>query len=192
MSSTAFPSQPMMRLDEATSLAAAQRPLQLQHTVPPPINHSTMVETQDQSLERQDMLALQQAHSVIQRRRQQSQPAVIRYQALCRRSICLQPMSSTNSALRVHLNPLRAWSRFRTSRFLAGDVPPPATLLLFAVGDFFATRVFDLEGQTLINELADYQPCTLDQWSALSALASREQLVSLCEDLAASGLICFS
>ena len=69
---------------------------------------------------------------------------------------------------------------------------PPATVLLFAVGDRFAARVFELEGQTLINELADYQPCTLEQWSKLSALADLDQLVSLCKTLSESGLICFS
>ena len=94
--------------------------------------------------------------------------------------------------MRLHLNPLRAWCRLRTSHFLVGELPPPVTILLFAVGDVFATRVFELEGQTLINELADYQPCTLNQWSELSALADRDQLVSLCQDLSDSGLICFS
>jgi len=151
-----------------------------------------MVPTQDLSLQRQDMLALRQARGAIQQRWQRYQPAVIRYQALSRRSTCQRPFARTNATLRVHLNPLRAWCRLRSTLFLVDDVPPPATVLLFAVGDLFATRVFDLEGQTLINELADYQPCTLDQWSALSALASRDQLLALCEDLSASGLVCFS
>ncbi len=151
-----------------------------------------MLETQDLTLELQDLVDLQRARSVIQRRRQECQPAVRRYRALCERAKGKPPLFDENPTLRVHLNPLRAWCRLRTSYFLVGDVPPPATVLLFAVGDRFAARVFELEGQTLINELADYQPCTLDQWSELSALADRDQLVDLCKILSDSGLICFS
>jgi hypothetical protein len=151
-----------------------------------------MVETQDSALERDDTLALEQAHSAIQHRQQQSQPAVRRYRALCEQSIGERRLWQTGLAVQVHLNPQRAWCRLRTSKFLAGDVRPPAAVLLFAVEDDFAIKVFDLETQTLINELADYQPCTLDQWSALSALATRDQLVALCQDLTESGLVCFS
>lgn len=194
MSSTAIPCHPFGGLDEATSLAAAQRQLRwdLAHATPLPIKNGTMVEIPDVSLERQDMMALQRAQLAIQRRWHQCQPAVCRYQALCQRSFGEQLISKRTSAMRVHLNPLRAWCRLRTSKFLADDVTPPATVLLFAVGDAFATRVFELEGQTLINELADYQPCTLDQWSQLSALANRVQLVGLCKNLHESGLVCFS
>jgi len=152
----------------------------------------TMLESHDLTLELQDMVDLQRARSVIQMRWQQCQRAVRRYRAKCRQADGKRPMFEETPTLRVHLNPLRAWCRLRTSYFLVGDVPPPATVLLFAVGNRFAARVFELEGQTLINELADYQPCTLDQWSELSALADHDELVSLCKILSDSGLICFS
>ncbi|MDP6553354.1 MAG: hypothetical protein QGG71_01735 [Pirellulaceae bacterium] len=192
MSSIAFPRHLCVNLDEATSLAALQRRPHFAHSAPERLKNNIMLETRDLSLERQDMVDLQRAHSVIQRRWQQGQPSVRRYQALCQRSNSERPLFEENSAIRIYLNPLRAWCRLQTSLFLDDDVPPPATILLFAVGDLFASRVFELEGQTLVNELADYQPCTLDQWSKLSALADRDQLVSLCQDLSDSGLICFS
>lgn len=194
MSSTAIPSHPFVGPDEATSLAASQRQLHLDlvQAIPSQINNGNTVEPHHVSLERQDMIALQRAHLAIQRRWQQCQSTVCRYQALCQRSIGEHLISKRDSAMRVHLNPLRAWCRLRTTKFLACDVTPPATVLLFAVGDVFATRVFELEGQTLINELADYQPCTLDQWSTLSALANRVQLTALCKDLCETGLICVS
>lgn len=192
MSSTAFSRHPFVSLDEATSLAASLRRLHLPHSAPVRLENKIMRETQCLSHERQDRVDLQRARSVIERRWHQSQPSVRRFQAMCLRSNGRRPLFDEHPAIRVHLNPLRAWCRLRTSQFLVGDVPPPATILLFAVGDEFATRVFELEGQTLINELTDYQPCTLDQWSELSALADRDQLVSLCQDLSDSGLICFS
>jgi len=144
------------------------------------------------SLERQDKAELQRARQAIERRWQQSQPAVVRFQEMCRQSNLATRLPRDYGSARVHLNPLRAWCRLRTSAYLIDNVAPPATILLFAVGEVFATRVFDLEGQTLINELEDYQPCTLDQWSSLSALANRDQLVAFCRDLSASGLICCS
>jgi hypothetical protein len=192
MSSTAFPIHPSVGFDEATYLAESPPRPHLAQAPPSRRQNKVMLETQDLTLELQDMVDLQRARSVIQKRWQQSRPAVRRYRANCRRANGSRPAFDENRTLRVHLNPLRAWCRLQTSYFLVGDVPPPATVLLFAVGDRFAARVFELEGQTLINELADYQPCTLDQWSRLSALADRDQLISLCKTLFDSGLICFS
>lgn len=193
MSSTAIPRLPSANLYEATLPAASRLRPHLARASTPQNNNRNMVDTQDVSLEQQDLIALRQAHLAIQRRRQQSQSAVCRFRALCQRLPAGDPpMVLRGSAVRVHLNPLRAWCRLRTAKFLASDVSPPATVLLFAVENAFAARVFELEGQTLINELADYQPCTLDQWATLSALASRDQLVALCQDLHDSGLICVS
>lgn len=248
MTITAFPSQPIVGLDEATSLTTLQRQLRFANLAPfrnkrkimleaqrqqdritalrnelsylsqaldefevlavsyvqqheLPLAGSSdldadgllawLAETQDLSPEHRDIVDLQRARNVIQRRWQQFQPAVRRYHALCQ-STASQRLMQEDSTMRVHLNPLRAWSRVRTSELLTCDVPAPATILLFAVGDVFATRVFGFEGQTLLNELADYQPCTLDQWSALSALANREQLLAFCQELSELGLVCFS
>jgi hypothetical protein len=191
MSATASPNHPYVGLDEASFLAVSPRRPHLAHSANLRLKNKIMLETQDLSLERQDMVDLQRARRQIQRRWQQCQPMVRRYRANCQRTNGQRPLFE-NPSWRVHLNPLRAWCRLRTSYFLVGEVTPPATILLFAVGDQFAARVFELEGQTLINELADYQPCTLDQWAELSALANRDQLVSLCEVLSESGLICFS
>ena len=49
-----------------------------------------------------------------------------------------------------------------------------------------------LEGQVLINELADYQPCTIAQWARLSALVDPSQLAVLVQHLAGIGLVAYA
>ncbi len=46
-----------------------------------------------------------------------------------------------------------------------------------------------LEGQVLVNELADYQPCTIAQWARLSALVDAPQLAALVRHLVGIGLV---
>jgi hypothetical protein len=41
----------------------------------------------------------------------------------------------------------------------------------------------------LINELADYQPCTVDQWARLSPLVDAAQLQGLVRYLETVGLV---
>lgn len=193
MSSTTLASQaPTDHHDAVPNTAALPQPQHLAHPTPPRTNSAIMIETHDLSLDRQDLTAFQQARAAIDLRRHQNQSAVGRYEKMWARSIDMHPAVPASPNARVHLNPSRAWCRLRTPKFLDGNVSPPATALLFALGDDFATEVFDLEGQTLINELADYQPCTLDQWSALSALATRDELVAWCVGLQKSGLVCIS
>ena len=189
MSSTAFPNRSSVHRG-VNSLAAPQHPLPHAPELPLRIKDAMRVTTPDLSLECQDELALKQARDAIDRRRQQLSPAVSRFQVLLDRPADARPTIGKLPEVEIHLNPLRAWCRLQTAKFLNCGVLPPAAVLLFRVGDRLATRVFDLEEQTLINELADFQPCTLDQWSGLSALASHDELVALCEDLSASGLVC--
>jgi hypothetical protein len=97
----------------------------------------------------------------------------------------------SDPSLRIHLNPIRRWTRFTTSALLEETTPPPASVLFFGSQGAVASAVLELEGQTLINELADLQPCTLDEWAALTQLVDRQRLVEFCHDLARMGLICF-
>ncbi len=92
---------------------------------------------------------------------------------------------------RVHLNPIRIWSRFMTPALLDGDTPPPADVLFFAAGDTTRTAILEAHGQALIEELASCNPCTLDEWAARSQQADRDALVALCRDLAEMGLAAF-
>lgn len=98
----------------------------------------------------------------------------------------------TNDQLKILLNPIRHWTRFHSSALLDDQAPPPVDVMFFAAGNEIATAVLDLEGQALINELADYQPCTLGQWAALSQLADHQQLLDLCVDLSQMGLVAFA
>ncbi len=49
-----------------------------------------------------------------------------------------------------------------------------------------------LEGQVLINELADYEPCTVAQWARLSALVDAQQLTELVRHLVEIGLVAYT
>lgn len=97
----------------------------------------------------------------------------------------------TNDQLQIYLNPIRYWTRFNTTALIDEQATTPADVMFFAAGKETATAILDLEGQALINELADYQPCTLGQWSALSQLADHQQLLELCVDLSQMGLVAF-
>lgn len=186
MSTTAIPSHP---LDAPRTSYPAASSRFLHHAPPRPLMDST-IDT-DVSLECADLLAIQRAQAAIQRRRHQFPGAVDRYRELGGGLLDRPDVPRIPGGTTIHLNPLRAWCRLRTSRFLQVGVAPPATVLLFAVGEAFDTRVFDLEGQTMMNVLADFQPCTLDQWSTHSALATRDQLIALCRELSAVGLLCY-
>ncbi len=89
----------------------------------------------------------------------------------------------------VYLNPARCWAVLQpTNPALAADQLPLNTLI-YQCGNQFQGLVADLEGQVLINELADYQPCSLAEWSRLSSLASATQLAVFVRRLAACGLV---
>lgn len=96
---------------------------------------------------------------------------------------------ASDPLLRIYLNPIHTWARFVTPVLLE-DAQPPANVLFFASRGQVATALLELEGQTLINELADFEPCTLAEWSSLTQLADRHQLEELCRDLAEMGLVC--
>lgn len=95
----------------------------------------------------------------------------------------------TNHSLRIFLNPIRTWTRFHTRSLLNGEADPPANVLFFAVGGDVATAIFELEGQALINELADYQPCALLEWTTETTFHDREDLADFVRDLAGMGLV---
>ena len=93
--------------------------------------------------------------------------------------------------MRASLNPVRAWSRFTTTALLDDDATLPADVLFFAARDEIRTAVLDLHGRELVEELAACGPCTLDDWAGRSQHADREELVTLCRDLAEMGLVAF-
>ena len=97
----------------------------------------------------------------------------------------------SDPALQIYLNPIRRWARFTTAELLEETTRPPANVLFFAARGHVATALLELEGQTLINELADLQPCPLETWATSTDLLDQSELVQFCHDLATMGLICF-
>jgi hypothetical protein len=93
--------------------------------------------------------------------------------------------------LRIYLNPIREWSRFITEVLLDDGAELPADVLFFPLGEEVNTAVMELEGQALLNELADFQPCTINEWFALGQQADRDELIETSRDLAEMGLVAF-
>ncbi len=93
------------------------------------------------------------------------------------------------SPAQVHLNPACCWIRMQGEP-LGGDRSDlSSSVLFFLVNNEIRGLRMNLEGQVLINELADYQPCTISQWAQLSSMADAGQLCSLVRHLAEIGLV---
>ncbi len=97
-------------------------------------------------------------------------------------------MIDEGSAALIHLSPACCWIRINEEpRGDRGSLS--SSVLFFLVNDEIRGLRMNLEGQVLINELADYQPCTIRQWARLSSLADASQLSSLVRHLAEIGLV---
>lgn len=90
----------------------------------------------------------------------------------------------------IHLNPANCWTRWDT-QVSPNDETLSCSVLFFLDGKELRGIRMRLEGQVLINELADYQPCTLAQWARLSALVDASQLALLVRHLAEMGLVAY-
>ena len=107
----------------------------------------------------------------------------------------------------LHLNPANCWLRLdgqpndgagpadqpegRDKSRTGGPEPPTSghSALFFLVeGELRGIRM-NLFEQALINALADYQPCTVRQWSEYSRLLDPRNLVVLAGHLADIGLV---
>jgi hypothetical protein len=87
------------------------------------------------------------------------------------------------------LNPANCWIRWTTEDEPAAAKSSSGSALFFLDGDDLRGIRMPLEGQVLINELADYEPCTVAQWAALSALVDHAQLAQLVRHLVSVGLV---
>jgi hypothetical protein len=95
-----------------------------------------------------------------------------------------------DSPCQIHLNPAICWTRFEPTAGL-DDESLSSSILFFLVGQELRGIRMRLEGQVLINELADYQPCTIAQWARLSALVHVSQLAAFVRHLAEMGLVAY-
>jgi hypothetical protein len=96
------------------------------------------------------------------------------------------PRLTRDPALRIYLNPIRAWSRLALPGRAAGDV------LFFAAGDRVASAAPGPVERAFVQVLAR-GPCTLAASASADELGpvSREELASLCRGRAAEGLVAF-
>ena len=138
-----------------------------------------------------DYVACQQARLTVEAAARADRPGHRRFQELWSLTSQLAAELDTATSLRASLNPIRAWSRFLTTALLDDDATLPADVLFFAASEEIRTAVLDLHGRELVEELAARGPCTLDEWATQSQHADREELVTLCRDLAEMGLVAF-
>ena len=138
-----------------------------------------------------DYVACQQARLTVEAAARAARPGHLCFQKLWSQFPQLPAVLDAPPDLRVYLNPIRAWSQFATTALLDDDAILPADVLFFAAGEEIRTAVLDPHGRELVEELASCGPCTLDDWASLSRHADREELVTLCRDLAEMGLVAF-
>jgi hypothetical protein len=142
------------------------------------------IDTKTLSPEQLDYIACQRARHAIEETARQHRLKHVHFQELVTLTKVYREELVTNRHLLAYLNPIRTWGRFVSSALLDDDTAPPADVLFFPVREEISTAVLELEGQAMINDLADFQPCTLDEWSGLSELVDRDGLVELSRDLA--------
>lgn len=138
---------------------------------------------------RQASLWAERALVRIRRILEQRQDAYQRFLVL--RQTARQTATSDQEEItgRLHLNPAHCWLRCEFPPSSGPDQLPPGTVLFFLDEDQLRGLRMQLEGQVLINELADYQPCTVDQWARLSPLVDATQLQALVRYLHSIGLV---
>ncbi|MBX9788104.1 MAG: hypothetical protein K2Y37_04255 [Pirellulales bacterium] len=142
--------------------------------------------------EQHDYVACQRARHAVEAEAFRNRAGHVRFQELWATAQRRAAALDTDAGLRVHLNPIRAWSRFATAALLHTERVLPADVLFFAVGTEICTAVLEPKGRERIEELASYGPCTLNQWAGRTRHADGGELVELCRDLAEMGLVAFS
>jgi hypothetical protein len=139
-----------------------------------------------------DYVACQRARFAVEAQARQDRRGHVRFQELGSVAGKLAKSLGHNARLRIHLNPIRAWSSFETTELLDGDASLPANVLFFPVRESTNTAVLESAGQALLEELIAGGPWTLGEWAAVSAQAGREELIGFCRSLADMGLVAFS
>lgn len=92
----------------------------------------------------------------------------------------------------LHLNPASQWVRVREQSIRKERDELSSDVLFFRLGPDIRGARMNLECQVLINELADYQPCTVAQWARCSSLGDAQQLMLLARHLRQMGLVAWN
>ena len=145
--------------------------------------------TQSLTPRQQDCVVCQRSWFMVEEQIQQSYTAHLRFQQQCAVGKWLIERPDREVDRQIYLNPIRIWARFTTFALLDGAAQPPANVLFFGGGDQSRAVLFELEGQALLNELVDYQPACIREWTQMTRLAYGPDLDEFCRDLARLGLV---
>lgn len=86
----------------------------------------------DVTPEQRDHVACQRARQAVEAAARRDRAAHLYFQELWDAADRRATALDTDPGLRVHLNPIRAWSRFATAALLDADASPPADVLFFS------------------------------------------------------------
>jgi len=131
-----------------------------------------------------DFVAYQQAEYAVAAQARKRREEHLAFQGAWRQVGTHLHRLSSDPALRIHLNPIRVWSRLALPGRAACDV------LFFAAGDRVTSAVPGEVERPFVQVLAR-GPCTLAEYSGEPWPVSREELVALCRGRAAEGLVAF-
>ncbi len=148
-----------------------------------------LIETQSPTPRQRDYIACQQARYRIEDAVRRDRAAHAGFQKRNRESKRFLSSFVHDDSLRIHLNPIRFWTRFLTPELLENVADSPVNVLFFAGQGEIGTVVFELEGQALLNELSELAPCSFDEWSGRTEVTGRDQLAQLAIDLVGMGLL---
>lgn len=146
---------------------------------------------QKMTREQRDYVACQRARHAVEATGRANRVGHIEFQKLARRAVGFADALETNADLEVHVNPIHVWTRFQTAALLDESATAPADVLFFAAGSDIGTAVLEPAARRAVRELAENGPWTIDSWSCLTEHADRDELITLCRDLAQIGLVAF-
>ena len=141
--------------------------------------------------EQRDHVTCQRARHALEAEARRRRPEHLRFQELWSVAAALAEDLDENPGLRLHLNPLRVWARLETAALLEGQAEPPQDVLFFARKESVAVAVVEPAAWPLVQQLWAGGPCTLGRLCGPGRSWERDDLVPLCRDLAAVGLVAF-
>ncbi|MEQ8784914.1 MAG: hypothetical protein RIC55_01385 [Pirellulaceae bacterium] len=142
------------------------------------------------TLVQQDYITVQRTRHAIERLALEHRQRHVAFQLLRREDEDADDLLLPETV--VHLNPIRAWARLQTQALLDQEnegCELPCDTMFFADGGDIISVQLELEGQVLLNDLADNQPCSIGDWAELSRVSEVDTLIELAQDLVELGLI---
>lgn len=132
-----------------------------------------------------DFVAYQEAEYAVAALARTRRPQHLTFQRMATRARQRTARLDTDSALLIHLNPIRMWTRLALPGRDLGEV------LFFAAGDRVASVGLDSPAPEIAHLLAT-RPRTLEECTSRLRPVSREEIAVACRDLADKGLVAFA